>query len=380
MYLKKKLSLKDLKKICKQGLKKEDYPLCSFIKKNIVVYEGNTLRKNLSLKKQESYKSEMAKVFEEGSGIVVIQNFFKDTDIIDKMNTVFNAILKEEENKEAADHFAKGGQNARIWNAFEKSAMKDAKVFLNYYKNPLLSIVAKAWLGSNYQVTSQVNIIYPTGKAQAPHRDYHLGFQENTEVLSYPLHAQIMSRLLTLQGGVAHVDIPVKSGPTKFLPFSQQYELGYLAWREEEFKSYFEKFYVQLSLKKGDAIFFNPAVFHAGGENKSKNIIRSVNLLQLSSAFSKPMESVDLYKISLSIYKDLRKVYKKGLFDECSLDAILTASSDAYSFPTNLDKDLPLGTLCPQTLKELCKQALKEDWKYSKFKEEVSKHKKRRDS
>ena len=380
MLQQQKCSLQDFKRICKQTLKKEDYPLSCLIKKNIVIYDGNKLRKSLSKKKRVFYEIEFSKVFEEGSGIVVIQNFFDNKNIIDKMNSGFNTILKEEKNKEAADHFAKGGQNARIWNAFEKSALRDAKVFVEYYKNPLLSLVAKAWLGSNYQVTSQVNIIYPKGKAQAPHRDYHLGFQENAEVLSYPLHTQIMSRLLTLQGGVAHVDIPIKSGPTKFFPFSQQYKHGYLAWREEKFKSYFEKSYVQLSLKKGDAVFFNPAVFHAGGENRSKNIIRSVNLLQLSSAFSKAMESVDLYKISLNIYKDLRKVYKKVFFDEHSLDAILTAACDAYSFPTNLDKDLPLGTMSPQTLKELYQQALKEDWKYSRFKEEIKKHKKRRNS
>ena len=32
--------------------------------------------------------------------------------------------------------------------------------------------------------------------------------------------------------------------------------------------------------------------------------------------------------------------------------------------------------MSPQTLKELYQQALKEDWKYSMFKEEIKKHKK----
>jgi len=375
-----KLKLKDLKKICKQKLRKKDYPLASDIKKNIVIYEGKHLRKSINKKKHLAFKTELAKVFEEGSGIVVIKDFFSQKTIIDKMNSVFEAILEEEKNKKAADHFAKGGQNGRIWNAFEKAALKKPKVFLEYYKNPLLALVSQAWLGANYQVSSQVNIIYPEGKAQAPHRDYHLGFQENSEVLAYPLHTQIMSRLLTLQGGVAHVDIPVKSGPTKFLPFSQQYTKGYLAWREKNFKEYFENNYVQLSLKKGDAIFFNPATFHAGGENRSKKVIRSVNLLQISSAFSKPMESVNLYKISLRIYKDLQKMYKKKEVDIVSLDAILTASCDAYSFPSNLDKDLPIGSMTPETLKELFKRALEENWDYSLFKTEVNEHKKRRKS
>ena len=98
MLQQQKCSLQDFKRICKQTLKKEDYPLSCLIKKNIVIYDGNKLRKSLSKKKRVFYEIEFSKVFEEGSGIVVIQNFFDNKNIIDKMNTVFNTILKEEKN------------------------------------------------------------------------------------------------------------------------------------------------------------------------------------------------------------------------------------------------------------------------------------------
>ena len=49
-----------------------------------------------------------------------------------------------------------------------------------------------------------------------------------------------MSALLTLQGAVAHTDMPVESGPTKLLPFSQRYPQGYVAWRRADFRAYFE--------------------------------------------------------------------------------------------------------------------------------------------
>jgi ectoine hydroxylase-related dioxygenase (phytanoyl-CoA dioxygenase family) len=43
---------------------------------------------------------------------------------------------------------------------------------------------------------------------------------------------------------------------------------------------------VQLPLRKGDAVFFNPAVMHAAGTNRSKNIRRLANLLQTSRSSS----------------------------------------------------------------------------------------------
>jgi ectoine hydroxylase-related dioxygenase (phytanoyl-CoA dioxygenase family) len=57
---------------------------------------------------------------------------------------------------------------------------------------------------------------------------------------------------------------------------------------------------VQLELNKGDVIFFSPAIFHAAGENKSTDIQRLVNLLQVSSAFGRAMESID--RVQLSTY------------------------------------------------------------------------------
>ena len=100
----------------------------------------------------------------------------------------------------------------------EKAALADPRVFIDYYQNPLLGAATEAWLGPGYQVTAQVNLVPPGSPAQEPHRDYHLGFQNIDEVVRYLLHTQTMSALLTLQAAVAHVEIPVESGPTRVLP------------------------------------------------------------------------------------------------------------------------------------------------------------------
>ena len=152
-----------------------------------------------------------------------------------------------------------------------RNSVYDPEVFAAYYGNELIALVSEAWLGPAYQITSQVNCVNPGGAAQTAHRDYHLGFQSGAAVERYPAHVHRLSPILTLQGAVAHCDMPLESGPTLYLPYSQRYLAGYLATAKAEFKQYFVDHHVQLALKRGDAVFFNPALFHAAGNNRSKD-------------------------------------------------------------------------------------------------------------
>ena len=135
-----------------------------------------------------------------------------------------------------------------------------------------------------------------------------MGFQTAREIERFPAHAHRLSPMLTLQGAVAHCDMPLKSGPTLYLPFSQTYLPGYLAAARPEFRDYFEAHKVQLPLAAGDAVFFNPALFHAAGTNRSASIKRMGNLLQVSSAYGRAMESVDRLKMSLALYPVLQRL------------------------------------------------------------------------
>jgi len=100
-----------------------------------------------------------------------------------------------------------------------------------------------------------------------PHAD---GVQHNILIYGermrgYPVQAHLLSPALTLQGAVAHCDMPVESGPTMYLPHSQKYPPGYIAYQLPEFIEYFGAHYVQLPLERGDAAFFSPALFHGAG-------------------------------------------------------------------------------------------------------------------
>jgi ectoine hydroxylase-related dioxygenase (phytanoyl-CoA dioxygenase family) len=154
--------------------------------------------------------------------------------------------------------------------------------------------------------------------------------------------------------------MPVETGPTLYLPHSQKYPAGYLAFHQPDFTAYFEENYVQLPLEKGDAAFFNPALFHGAGTNRSADVRRMANLLQVSSAFGRAMETVDRTAMSLALYPVLRAF-------PGNVHNVVAASAEGYAFPTNLDHDQPIGGLAPQTQAELVLQALAEDWSEEAF-------------
>ena len=229
--------------------------------------------------------------------------------------------------------------------------MADPEAFVDYYANDLIALASQAWLGPGYQVTSQLNVVNPGGAGQTVHRDYHLGFQSADVCAAYPAHVHAMTPALTLQGAVAHVDMPVETGPTLYLPHSQKYQHGYVAYQLPKFQEYFLAHHVQLPLSAGDAVFFNPALFHAAGANRTSDVRRMANLLQVSSAFGRSMETVDRARTVLAIYPALLTARDHGLSDR-GLDNVIAASAEGYAFPTNLDADQPINGMSPTTQAE----------------------------
>jgi hypothetical protein len=46
---------------------------------------------------------------------------------------------------------------------------------------------------------------------------------------------------------------------------------------------------------------------------------------------------------------------------------VVATAAEGYPFPTNLDRDQPVGALVPQTEAELLQRALAEDWDTSRL-------------
>ena len=171
--------------------------------------------------------------------------------------------------------------------------------------------------------------------------------------------------------------MPVLTGPTMYLPHSQKYEAGYLAFHNPEFTAYFDDHFVQLPLAKGDAAFFNPALFHGAGTNRSADVKRMANLLQVSSAFGRAMETVDRTAMCRELFPVLAGRLAAGA-DETALRNIIAASAEGYAFPTNLDRDQPVGGLAPETQAELVWRALSEKWDAETVAGELAAHDARR--
>jgi ectoine hydroxylase-related dioxygenase (phytanoyl-CoA dioxygenase family) len=164
--------------------------------------------------------------------------------------------------------------------------------------------------------------------------------------------------------------MPVESGPTMYLPHSQKYLPGYLAWRRPEFREYFEASHVQLALGRGDAAFFSPALFHAAGTNRSTGIKRMANLLQVSSAFGRAMEAVDRSRMSAALFPALRAMRDAGAA-QSMIANVIAACAEGYSFPTNLDLDQPIDGLAPMTQAEILGQAVAQAWSQQRLETEL---------
>ena len=344
--------LSDFRETIDQKLTISSVPNAAEIINNIPIYKINELHKVFESNELKSeLMAEWAWVLRESSGAIVLQGAYQDTSAVDEATELYEDIIASEKLNSGggADHFATAGANDRIWNSLQKLCESSPDVFFRYFANVPIQTACEAWLGPNYQMTAQVNLVHPGGDAQQAHRDYHLGFQTAEISCSYPSHVHELSPVLTLQGAIAHCDMPVESGPTKLLPFSQTYLPGYVAWRREDFREVFEGHCVQLSLRKGDALFFSPALFHAAGSNISTNIHRMANLLQVSSAFGRAMETIDRRKMCKLTYPTATNHLDKKTLSFSEIKAAIAATAEGYPFPTNLDNDPPKGGLAPET-------------------------------
>jgi ectoine hydroxylase-related dioxygenase (phytanoyl-CoA dioxygenase family) len=348
----------------------EDFPLAKEVVKGVPIYDCHALRQLIAKGTlgENALMAECVQVWQSGPGVLVLQRLYDDAAVIDSATASFQQLIaSEKKSGSGADHFAKPGANDRVWNALEKFCLLSPENFANYYSNTLLALVCQAWLGPAYQITSQVNCVNPGGAAQLAHRDYHLGFLTAQQGAQYPEHVHQYSPYLTLQGAIAHVDMPLESGPTLYLPHSQKFAHGYLAAGNPDFQAFFDTNHIQLPLKKGDAVFFNPALMHAAGTNTSSDIYRLANLLQVSCTFGRAMETVDRVRMASALYPTLLEMQANSLLASDQLACAVAATAEGYAFPTNLDRDPPIGGLAPESQQGMMLRALQERWSTETF-------------
>ena len=113
--------------------------------------------------------------------------------------------------------------------------------------------------------------------------------------------------------------------------------------------------------------FFSPAIFHAAGANVSSDIHRMANLLQVSSAFGRAMETIDRTKMCSLVYPFALQHFKEKSLTLAEIKAAIAATGEGYSFPTNLDNDPPKGGLAPETQQAFFMNALQNNMGETEF-------------
>jgi len=367
----------DLNTHISRDLSPGDVPHASSVENNVPVYDCAVLDECLTNgDKRQALMAELSQNLLTGSGAFAMRSAFADTTVIDRTSEVFMAIIADEKasKADAADHFAASGANDRVWNSLEKLCLADPQTFASYHANRWIELASEAWLGPAYQMTAQVNLVRPGGKAQEAHCDYHLGFMTADQVNSYPAHVHAFSPQLTLQGAVAHCDMPVQSGTTKLLPFSQTWPQNYASYRDAGVRELFEEKHVQLPLNKGDLLFFSPGLLHGAGDNITEDVNRMANLLQVSSAFGQAMETINREKMCRLVYP----VLAAGALTPEECHAAIASTGEGYAFPTNLDRDPPVGGLASASQQHLMRQGLAENWSVEQFNAALSEREARR--
>lgn len=361
------IDMAELERLCQQQTDPTSVPLAADILSQIPVYDGALVRDVAAsgeagdTTRVLALQSEWAQTLASGAGVVLVRNAVDDLAMLDAVTAVFQSLVEAERTRgSGADHFAPQGTNTRLWNAHEKLCLTAPQLFARYNANDVMTLMCQAWLGPGYQITAQGNIVHPGGQAQHCHRDYHMGFQQAEQLRRYPAHAHAMSPMLTLQGAIAHSDMPLESGPTQLLPFSQQFLPGYLAAEREDCVALFRERHVQLPLRKGDMLFFNPAVLHAAGENRTADVHRFANLLQVGSVYGRTMELLDKTRMSVALYPVLQHLATNEGWPPRRIQQVIEACGEAYPFPANMELEPPLNGLAPLSQQQLMAQCLQE--------------------
>lgn len=357
--------IEHLRHYTEQTLDPRNLPLCAEIMHQIPIYDGKAVDKAAhDVKQRSALLYEWTQNFERGSGIIVIKSGINDPVILDIASEIFVDIFEEEKKNISAsssDNASKTG-NAIIWNGLEKHCLFDAGNFASYFASNTIAMAAEAWLGPNYQLTSQIKKTGAYKNNEAPHHDYHFGYMATEQAIDYPAHVHRLSAALTLQGIVAHSEMSDKNASLQLLPFSHQYDAGFIAVKRPEFQDYFTTNSVSLPLEKGDMVFFNPAIMHASAETEDDTDIALSNWLQISSAFGRAMETIDRKSMSQAVFPVLASLKAQNKISERDIDNVIAACAEGYAFPTNLDNDPPAGGRPPKTQAEYLKQAVLENW------------------
>ena len=222
--------------------------------------------------------AEWVEAMTEGPGIIAFRGAFADHAPIDAATEHFWAIIERAASRQhgGGDHFAKPGANDRIWNALEKLCLRDPAGLRRLLRQRGRSRWS-ARPGSGPPIRSPRSSMSSIRAARRNRRIATIisASRPPEEIERFPAHVHRLSPVLTLQGAVAHCDMPLETGPTLYLPFSQSYLPGYLRRRSPNSRTISRRITCSCRSPRATRCSSIPALFHAAGTNRSKDVAGS---------------------------------------------------------------------------------------------------------
>ncbi len=170
-----------------------------------------------------------------------------------------------------------------------------------------------------------------------------------------------LRRRLTLQGAIAHCDMPIESGPTQLLPYSQLYLPGYLAALLEDFRDYFEAAFRATAAGKGRHDLFQSRVVSRGGDQPDDRTSRASPICFRSAPAMAARSRSSTARASANACSPCsRKWRRRGGSTAREVEDVIAATGEGYPFPTDLDVDSPLSGLAPASQQDIMREALKQ--------------------
>jgi len=228
--------------------------------------------------------------------------------------------------------------------------------FRGVHANEIIALVSTAWLGPADQIHLSDQRGEPRRRRQTAHRDYHLGLPLRTRVAArYPRARSPVVAGLTLQGASRTATCPSRAA-RRYLPHSQKYDAGYLAWRRPEFGAYFDATNPDTAREGGCCLLSTPAL-PAAGHNRSatSGMANQYNLLGFGRAIGDRGPGAH-GKRSLS---GAAEAQGAGPASQAWLDNVVAACAEGYAFrPTSTGP--AGGGLAPLARSDTVARALRE--------------------
>lgn len=101
--------------------------------------------------------------------------------------------------------------------------------------------------------------------------------------------------------------------------------------------------------------------------------------LQISSSMARAMETIDMGRIARTVYPWILNAKRRGL-DAGSIENIVATASEGYAFPSNLDRDPPVGGLTPPSQTDILRRAVDEESTSERLDDELASHAGKRSS